>query len=762
MQPEPAGKTGRQEPAGETGQLSLLHGFVSPSRSLGTQSAASALPIARVLLDSPLPHLDRPFDYLVPANLDDDAVPGARVRVRFGGQELSGFIIERTAEADTSARLVPLGKVVSPQPVLAPQILRLAEAVAARYSGTVHDVLRVAIPPRAARVDKEFTPEARAAAAAEANGADGTSSERASSESAPAGAASKAAPSGSGVSSTGEVPAQDASSEKLPSAETVLSGPEGYGPNPWTRYPHGPRFLTHLTAGHSPRAVLSSLGGYGAGAWPDEIAAAVQATLLSGRGAVVVVPDAKDLARVEAALTARLEKSSFVRLTADDGPTPRYRSFLQILHGDVQVAIGTRSAAYAPVRNLGLAVLWDDADDLHAEQRAPYQHVRDVLLLRAAAEDAALLLASHSRSTEAQRLVASGWAAGIAAERSTVRSLAPRVVSTVDSFNMERDPLAARARIPHAAWKAAQDGLTRGPVLVQVARAGFSPALSCQECREPARCRACAGPLGLASRNGIPACRWCGRPEPRWSCSNCGGTHLRGSAAGAGRTAEELGRAFPSVTVISSAGDHVRAEVSDAPALVVATPGAEPVAAGGYAAAILLDGNAMMSRESLRAGEDTLRRWFSAAALVRPAGDKGLVVVTADDTSTVGHLLRWDPAGAAERELALRGELGLPPAVRYAELTGSREALTAFLPRLELPAETRVVGPAPLEDPPGPAPVHRDGQLGGSGGRYRTLLFFSYAAAPAVTAAMRAAKAAVSARRTGDPVYVRVDGTDVL
>ena len=53
----------RQEPAGETGQLSLLHGFVSPSRSLGTQPAAPQLPIARVLLDSPLPHLDRVFDY---------------------------------------------------------------------------------------------------------------------------------------------------------------------------------------------------------------------------------------------------------------------------------------------------------------------------------------------------------------------------------------------------------------------------------------------------------------------------------------------------------------------------------------------------------------------------------------------------------------------------------------------------------------------------------------------------------------------------
>ena len=718
----------------EAVQLSLLHGFAPSAKPVGKTQPASALPIARVLLDSPLPHLDRPFDYLVPAELDGDAVPGARVKVRFGGQELPGFITERTAEADTAARLMPLGKVISPQPVLTPRILRLAEAVAARYAGTVHDVLRVAIPPRAARVDKEFTAEARAAAKLPHTAA-------------PAGAAS---PDGT-----------DASAVAAP----VAPGPEGAGVNPFARYPHGPRFLTHLAAGHSPRAVLSSLGGYGPRDWPAEVAEAVRSTLISGRGAVVVVPDNKDLARVQAALTARIGADAFVRLTAEDGPTPRYRNFLQLLHGDVRVAIGTRSAAYAPVADLGLAVIWDDADDLHAEQRAPYQHARDVLLLRAELEAAALLLASHSRSTEAQRLVASGWAAGIAAERSTVRASAPRVVSTADSFTMERDPLAAKARIPHTAWKAAQDGLTRGPVLVQVARTGFSPALSCQDCREPARCRNCSGPLGLASRNGTPGCRWCGRPEPMWHCSNCGGVHLRGSTAGAGRTAEELGRAFPSTTVISSAGDHVRAEIPDAPALVVATPGAEPVAAGGYAAAILLDGNAMLSRESLRAGEDTLRRWFSAAALVRPATEKGLVVVTADDSTTVGHLLRWDPAGAAERELELRRELGLPPAVRYAELTGSREGLDAFIVRLDLPEGTRTVGPAPVEETAAAgagAKEVRDGQLGGAGGRFRTLLFFPYAAAPAVTAALRSTKAAASARRTGDPVYVRVDGTDVL
>ena len=694
-------------------QLSLLHGFTPPAAPVGKSQPAPELPIARVLLDSPLPHLDRPFDYLVPAELSEAAAPGVRVKVRFGGQELAGFLTERLGSTDTTARLVNLGKVVSPVPVLSPEVLALGQAVAARYAGSVHDVLRVAVPPRVARVEKEFAdrvpkagtpvPEARAA------------------ESAPPEAA----------------------------AENVL--PE----NPFRRYPHGPRFLSHLAAGHSPRAVLSSLRGYGPDAWPHEIAAAVEATVLSGRGAVVVVPDQKDLARVMDALQDRVPPGTAVRLTGEDGPTPRYRSFLQLLYGDATVAVGTRSAAYAPVTNLGLVCIWDDADDLHAEQRAPYQHARDVLLLRAEAAGAAMLVASHTRSTEAQRLLESGWAAPLNAERSLVRSSTARVMSTADTFNQERDPLAARARIPHAAWKAAQDGLKRGPVLVQVARTGFSPALSCQDCREPARCRQCQGPLAQAGRNSPPACRWCARPEPRWHCPHCGSFRLRASTAGAGRTAEELGRAFPSVTVVSSAGDHIRAEVPDAPALVVATPGAEPVAPSGYAAALLLDGTAMLSRQSLRAQEETLRRWLTAAALVRPAGDGGVVVVTADDTATVGHLLRWDPAGAAERELALRRELGLPPAVRYAELTGSREGLDGFVSRLDLPESARIVGPAPVEEPPAPG-------AGETVPRWRTLCFFPYSEATAITPAMRAAKAALSARRTGDPVYIRVDAPDGL
>jgi primosomal protein N' (replication factor Y) len=268
----------------------------------------------------------------------------------------------------------------------------------------------------------------------------------------------------------------------------------------------------------------------------------------------------------------------------------------------------------------------------------------------------------------------------------------------------------------------------------------------------------------------LPQCRWCSTQAPAWRCTSCNGVRLRRGATGALRTAEELGRAFPGTPVVTSSGDQVKAAVPDTKALVVATVGAEPLAAGGYAAALLLDGDSLLRRENLRAGEDAVRRWFNAAALVRPAPDGGLVVITADDAAGVGALLRWDPAGFAQRELSLRQELQLPPAVRIASVTGGRTAVGHFTQAIEqrLGAQgivLRTAGPAPLVmaagGPPGAAPGGRQAPRE-AGEDVRTLVFIPYAQAADATKVMRAVKAAAAAKRSDDPVQLRLDGVDVL
>ena len=701
-----------------------------PARKAAKRVAAERQPVARVAVDVPLPHLDRLFDYLVPQKLAGQAVPGCRVRVRFAGRLTGGYLIERAETSEHDGRLAFLERVVSPEPVLTPDIAGLARAVADRYGGTLADVLRLAIPPRHATVEAE-------------------------------GPDAGAGPDAAEPPHVGDGPARKP------------TDPVGQ-PGPWARYPAGATFLAALADGRSPRAVWSALPGpwgpaaglgpsgpaaglgpsgpAGSTAWPVEVALAVAATAASGRGALVIVPDARDLELAEAALAAALGPFAVISLAAHLGPAERYRRWLTVLRGQVKVVAGTRSAMFAPVADLGLVVLWDEGDDLHAEPRAPYPHARDVLLLRAHRGGAAALLGGYARTAEAAQLIDTGWAKPLAADRQAVRACAPLIRTAGDDAELARDEAARTARIPSLALRTVKEALATGPVLFQVPRRGYLAAVACQRCGTRIRCGACAGPVTLAGPHQPLSCGWCGAPA-RQDCAACGGTGVRALVTGEQRTAEELGRAFPGVPVLTSSGSAVLATVPDAAGIVIATPGAEPRAAHGYAAAILLDGWALLARPSLRAGEEALRRWMNAAALVRPDSSGGKVVIMADHgLPPVQALIRWDPVTHADRELAERAELRLPPAVRMAALTGADGDVRELLGAVPLPAHTDVLGPV--------AAVDRAAQ--GADAAVRYLVRAPSADGTGLAVALRAGLASRSAAKNPGQVRLQLDPSELI
>ncbi|MET0806080.1 MAG: primosomal protein N', partial [Lacisediminihabitans sp.] len=114
--------------------------------------------VARVLIDSPLPQLDRLFDYRIPPSLVADAVPGVRVRVplRSAGRIADGFLVEVAEVGDYSGTLSDLDAVVSPVRVLTPEVWALARKVADRAAGSASDVVRLAVPKRQVRVEKNW------------------------------------------------------------------------------------------------------------------------------------------------------------------------------------------------------------------------------------------------------------------------------------------------------------------------------------------------------------------------------------------------------------------------------------------------------------------------------------------------------------------------------------------------------------------------------------------------------------------------------
>ena len=781
-------------------QLDLLQGFPALRDALipaapepvnvAAELEASGVPnpVARVRVDSTLPQVDRTFDYRVPAELSEDAVPGARVRVLFNGHELTGYIEERAATTDwTRTSLLPLKSVLSRVPSVAPEIFALAEALADRYASTVANVLRLAVPPRIAALDKRYAPLlpgyesaylGDSAPVSTSDAPESAASEHVASESTESGPSTASAAS-SAATSIATDPYAWLATPGAP-APFVLDSPALNPDAPdaasvFSDYENGAEFIEDVAAGAATRAVMTVLPGHLEHTWADVLATALAAAAASGRGAIAVVPTAKNLDLLEAALAERLPADSFVRLSSDSTPHTRYHGFVKARLGQVPVVIGTRAAAYAPVANLGLVVCWDDGDSSLVEQRAPYCHARDVLLLRASAENTAALFAGFSMSSEAARLVRTRWASHVRAPRALVRDFSPRIFSTGSEFELARDPLAAMARIPHLAFEHARRALARGPVLVQVARSGYIPSFSCERCRMPARCGECSGPLSVVSGSSVPSCSWCGHLAQQWRCSECGFTHWRYSAAGATRTAEELGRAFPNVPVISSAGDHVRASVGPEPALVVATPGAEPVAFGGYAAALLLDADKMLRFDSLRAPEAALRRWLNAAALVRPAALEGTVVTTASPSPVEQALVRWDPAWFARQELEERAQTGLPPAVRTAAVTGAEADVRAFMEEFlgssalleRVREQLRIVGPVPLDQGyfAWSESLEEDSEEAPVQGDWRTLMFFSYGIAQQVTRELRATRATIAAlkKNVGErPVQIRCDGLDVL
>jgi primosomal protein N' (replication factor Y) len=184
-------------------------------------------------------------------------------------------------------------------------------------------------------------------------------------------------------------------------------------------------------------------------------------------------------------------------------------------------------------------------------------------------------------------------------------------------------------------------------------------------------------------------CGWCGALSGSWSCPRCGADRFRAVAIGIERTAEEFGRAFQGEQIVWSSGEQVKREVGEQPAIVIATAGAEPTAAGGYAAVVILDARGSMMRQSLRAMEESAHRWFSAALLARP---RAHVVVTADTGApAVQALVRWDASWLAARELAERASAGMPPATRVALLRGAPEDIDDVARALEIPH--RLLGP---------------------------------------------------------------------
>ena len=554
---------------------------------------------ARVALESPLPQLDRLFDYEIVDGLV--VSPGVRVEVPFGNSKQTGFVVNVSETTQWAGKVSKLETVVSALPVLQPHIYELVSAVASRQACSFGDVIGSAIPVRAVRAEKAFL--------------------------------------------AGDRP-------EVPGLETSLQPLEL------------PKLAARLV---EPKAQI----------WQRELLQLGVRNLLAGQSAIVAVPDFRDISRlVECAKAAGLS-DHIVVYSSQDSRTESYEAFLECLTGRPVIVIGSRNALYAPVQAGGIYI-WDDGDQSHTDQSAPYATTREIALLRQAQTDCQLAFLSHSRSVEVERLVSIGYLA-----EATSDFAKPRLSATTGDF-----------RVDSAAWLAIRDGLELGSVLVQVANTGVARSLYCKKCSTRVSCKQCNGPIWIDAA-GAHKCRWCNAFASGVSCRECASTDFRQGKAGATRTVAEFGKSFPGVLVVEAKSEENLLEVDDRKKIVVATPGIEPTIQGGYASVVVLDCQDALNRDTLKANEDAVRHWANAVALLAPQGRAVLVGVQGDLAT---ELSLWQLPSIMQRELKERIALRFPPAMRVLSGTAAPASLGKLKESLQTIDGVEVLGTTPLDN----------------------------------------------------------------
>ena len=661
-------------------------------------------PIAQVVLDVQATHLGRTFDYLIQDRDDEAAQPGVQVRVRFGGQRVNGVIWNRVGlDAATAPRssLRFVERVLSPVAVVGDEMRRDVTDIADWYGGTRANILRVAVPPRVAYVEAEQSLAGH---------------------------------------SEGFAGAADA---RLMARWTALA--EREGSRVCACYDHAAAWQTALTGRGFAEVVADALPG--PLVWARDTAWMIATAASAGKAAVIVLPDMRhveDLAEVLAAAGLRrfapVEaqhggwRGDFVTLGAALPPSERYRAYLAVATGQVRCVIGTRAAMYAPVSGPALFAIVDDVAYQNADGFMPYAQARGVLELRARNHGGTFAALAHARSPISQ----AGDALKIHALPAVTKERSP----WIRWFNREAltriGDTTAGTRVPHTAVRILTKALQTGPVLLSIPAEGVSETLSCAACHRQARCPKCTGPLERGRDGGAPHCRWCGAAAVGWACPECGGERMRVVRVGAAGTAEELRNLFRNVPIVVSSPRQPRGiveDIADRPALVIATPGAEPrvrpatgrgaeagSAAGdlqvGYRAVAILDAWTSLYALGVDARTDTLTAWMRAAALCRPRTEGGQVLLLGEtDPVLAGALTGWDAPLLAVREVEERRQTGLPPVTAAACVWGRRDAVMWALgqigvlldgewgmltvpgiegPEAEQPA---VLGPVPIAQP---------------------------------------------------------------
>lgn len=605
--------------------------------------------------------LNRPFTYGIPPELQGGVQVGSTVEVPFGPRRLVGFVLEILHDPGAEAlshHLRPLLRVLDPTPFWGQDLLGLADWMRRFYGCTWLESLQSAVPGPVLR-------RARAARAA----------------------------------------TRRSRTRSLPPAEPVAAYPE--------IAPNRAQELA-LEAIREARAVGGTVLLHGVtGSGKTEVyLRAVQEVLEEGRQAVVLVP--------ELALTPQAVERYRGRLGGTVGvlhsglpDLERREQWWSLRRGDLNVALGTRSAVFAPLERPGLFVVDEEHETSYKQEGAPRYHARQVAFQRAAQVGAGVVLGSATPSLESYHLARQG--------RFRLIELpgrpGGRPLPSVRIVDMRAHLRRGRLLSPDLG-EALRDRIAQDEqVVLLLNRRGFASFLQCQECGFVPTCPECSISLTWHRARGLVRCHYCLHQEPPPEvCPGCQGSRFRTGGAGTERLEAEVQELVPGVPVVrmdsdttSGAGAHRRLLERFGSGQARVLVGTRMIAKGLDFPSVTLVGvvraDAELHMPDFRAAERTFQLLAQVAGRAGRGERPGEVLLQAMDPEHPCLLAAatHDYKAMFHSEMAIRKEAVYPPFCRLvrvllthpdpdraeAEAIRIGRSLSAHL------RQARVVGPAP-------------------------------------------------------------------
>jgi primosomal protein N' (replication factor Y) (superfamily II helicase) len=696
--------------------------------------------LADVALPVPVAH---PFTYLLPEALAARARAGSRVVCPFGGRRMVGVVLA-VREGDPPRNARAIAHAGDDEPALPEDLLAFLRDLATYYFAPIGEVVRLALPP----VDRDTAREAEEPSLFRETRGVGTRRVQ------------WVAPT-SRIEEAGTLRGQ---------AAAVLAHVRAMGAEPIAKLEErwkgaraavkrlGDAGLVTVEEREAPRlslfgepterdvphqatqAQLEAIGAIGGalsapgattfllhgvtGSGKTEVyLRIIAAARAAGRGSIVLVP--------EIALTPQLVARFRARFGDDlavlhSGLTARERHVMwkRLRDGEVDVAIGARSALFAPVRALGLVVVDEEHDPSFKQEEGVRYHARDMAIWRAHRLGGVCVLGSATPSLESEQLARTGRATKVRlTERARAQPM-PRV-EIVDLRRIGAGPTGDQ-RISMPLYRALEETLrAREQAILFLNRRGFAPSVRCEACGQLAACESCSVALTFHKRASVVRCHYCDFETALASrCARCGADELTLEGVGTEKLEETLARAFPQARVARLDRDVARGKKVEAILArmrareIDILVGTQMVTKGHDLPSVTLVGvvnaDAALSIPDFRAGERAFQLIVQVAGRAGRGDAPGRVLVQTWDPEhpAIAFGSRHDVDGFLARELADRQELGFPPLTRAAlvrvDAVDEDEARLACgaLARVALACEPVRAGIVVVRGP-APAPIAR-------------------------------------------------------